>query len=82
MKVLRIVIPIIVTAIITVVAVFAAIWLTGLVPAGTWSEFLKALVIVAVVGATLLIIAWSAYFSYVVRISIERYMSREESRHK
>ncbi len=82
MKVLRIAIPIVVTAIVTVVAVFAAIWLTGLVPAGTWSEFLKALIIVAVVGATLLVIAWSAYFSYVVRISIERYLSREEGSRK
>ncbi len=76
MKVLRIAIPVIATVITTVIAVLSAIWLTGLVPAGAWSEFLKALIIVAVVGATLFVIGWSAYFSYVIKESIEKYLSK------
>lgn len=79
MKVLRVAIPVAVTVIATAVAVLAAIWLTSLVPGGEWAEFLKALIIVAVIGATLLVIGWSAYFSYVIRDCIEKYLlAREE----
>ncbi len=79
MKILRITIPIIATAIATALVVLVSIWLTGLVPAGEWSEFLKALIIVVLVGATLFVIVWSAYFSYVIKEAIERYLSRETS---
>ncbi|MFH0769043.1 MAG: hypothetical protein V1932_05705 [Chloroflexota bacterium] len=77
MKALRIVIPVSVTCLTTVVIVLVTIWLTRLVPAGEWSGFLRALIIVAIVGATALIIAWSAYFSYVIREAIERSLSKE-----
>ena len=79
MKALRIMIPIISTAITTAIVVLVSIWLTGLVPAGEWSEFLKALIIVVIVGATLFIIAWSAYFTYVIREAIEKSLSGETS---
>ncbi len=67
MKTLRVVVPIAVTAVVTAIAVVMAVWLTGLVPSGDWSELIKGAIILFVVGSTLLIIAWSAYFSYIVR---------------
>ncbi len=76
MKSLRIVVPVIVTAIVTVLAVFSAIWLAGLVPPGEWAGLLKAGIIIFIAGATLLIIAWSAYFSYIVRTAVEKFVSR------
>jgi len=79
MKALRIAIPVITTAVTTAVVVLVSIWLTSLVPAGEWSDFLKALIIVVLVGATLFVIVWSAYFSYVIREAVERYLAGEAS---
>ena len=67
MKDLRIIIPVLVTAILTVVAIFLSIWLTGLVPSGEWSELIKAAIVIFIVGGVLLVIAWSAYFTYAIR---------------
>ncbi len=50
MKFLRIFIPVLVTAGLTVLCIVVAKWLTGMVPAGEWSELLKATIIVFVVG--------------------------------
>jgi hypothetical protein len=77
MKALRIGIPVITTVVTTVIVVLIAVWLTGLVPDGEWAGFLKAAIIVILVGATLFVIAWSAYFSYVVREGIEKLLARE-----
>lgn len=72
MKSLRIIVPIIATAVVTVLAILSAIWLTGLVPPGPWSELIKAAIVIFIIGSTLIIIAWSAYFSYIIRDTIER----------
>jgi len=72
MKFLRIFIPILVTAGLTVLCIFVAKWLTGMVPAGEWSELLKAIIIVFVVGGALITVAWSAYFTYIIRNTIRR----------
>lgn len=69
---LSIVIPAIVTAVLTVLAVFSAIWLMGLVPAGPWANLIKAGITVFIIGSTLLIVAWSAYFTFIVRQTMER----------
>jgi len=82
MKLLRIGIPIATTVVTTAIVVLVAVWLTGLVPDGEWAEFLKALIIVTIVGATLFVIIWSAYFSHVVREGIENILTREISRKK
>jgi len=67
MKNLRILVPALVTAVLTVIAIFLAMWLTGLVPPGEWSELIKAAIIIFIVGGVLLVIAWSAYFTYAIR---------------
>jgi hypothetical protein len=77
MKSLRIIIPVLITAILTALAIFSAIWLTGLVPAGPWSELIKAAIVLFIIGSTLLIIAWSAYFTYIIRETIERLLSKK-----
>jgi len=77
MKSLRIIIPVLITAILTALAIFSAVWLTGLVPAGPWSELIKAAIVLFLIGSTLLIIAWSAYFTYIIRETIERVLSKK-----
>ncbi len=77
MKHARIVVPIIVTAVVTVLVVLTAKWLIGLVPAGEWSDFIKAAIVIFIVGSTLLIIAWSAYFANVIRETVERFLKKE-----
>jgi len=72
MKSLRIVIPVLVTALVTAIAIFSAIWLTALVPDGEWSELIKAGIVVFIVGSILLVIAWSAYFTYIIRQSLKQ----------
>jgi Na+(H+)/acetate symporter ActP len=71
MKHLRIIVPVVATVGMTVGAIFLARWLTGLVPAGTWSELIKAGIIIFVIVCALVIIAWSAYFTYIIRRDIE-----------
>ena len=74
MNKLNVIVPAIVTAVITVLGVFAAIWLTGLVPpeAKGWAELIKAGTVIFIVGSLLLVIAWSAYFTYAVSQSLKR----------
>jgi len=71
MKGLSVIIPAVVTALLTVLAVFSAIWLTGLVPDGNWSDLIKAGIVIFIIGSTIVVIAWSAYFTYIIRHSIE-----------
>ena len=78
MKSLRIIIPVIITALLTALAVCSAIWLTGLVPPGTWSEFIKAIIVIFIIGSTLVIIAWSAYFTYIISETIERLLIKKD----
>ncbi len=77
MKSLRIIVPLVVTAILTALAIISAIWLTGLVPPGPWSELIKAAIVIFIIGSTLVIIAWSAYFTYTIREAIENLLSRK-----
>lgn len=76
MKTLRIVVPALVTIVLTALAVLSAMWLTGLVPPGEWSRLIKAAILTFIVGSTLIVVAWSAYFSYIIRTTIERLISR------
>jgi hypothetical protein len=46
-------------------------WLVGLVPPGDWSDLIKAGIIVFVIVCALVTIAWSAYFTYIIRRDIE-----------
>ena len=78
MRSLRIIVPLLITAILTVLAILSAIWLTGLVPAGPWSELIKAGIVIFIIGATLIIIAWSAYFTYVIRETFERLLPKTD----
>jgi hypothetical protein len=71
MKGLSVIMPAVVTAMLTVLAVFSAIWLTGLVPDGNWSDLIKAGIVIFIIGSTIVVIAWSAYFTYIIRHSIE-----------
>jgi hypothetical protein len=66
-----VIIPAAVTALLTVLAVFSAIWLTGLVPDGNWADLIKAGIVIFIIGSTIVVIAWSAYFTYIVRQSIQ-----------
>ena len=77
MKSLRFVVPLLITTILTVLAILSAIWLTGLVPGGPWAELIKAGIVIFVIGTTLIIIAWSAYFTYVIRETFERLLSKK-----
>ncbi len=72
MRFLRVFIPVLVTAGLTVLCILVARWLTGMVPAGEWSDLLKAAIIVFVVASALVTVAWSAYFTYIIRASIRR----------
>lgn len=78
MKSLRIVIPVLITALLTALAILCAIWLTGLVPAGPWSELIKAAIVIFIIGSTLIMIAWSAYFTYIIKETIERLISKKD----
>ncbi len=78
MKSLRIIVPALITAIVTALAILSSVWLTGLVPAGPWSELIKAAIVIFIIGSTLVIIAWSAYFTYVIRQTIESLLSRKD----
>jgi hypothetical protein len=69
-KNLRIIIPVVATAGLTVGAIFLARWLVGLVPSGNWSELIKAGIIIFVIVCALVIMAWSAYFTYIIRRDI------------
>ena len=75
MKRINIIVPAVVTACLTALAIFSSIWLTGLVPEGQWSSLIKAAIVIFIIGSTLLIIAWSAYFTHVIRQSL-----REDSK--
>jgi hypothetical protein len=77
MKSLRIIVPIIVTAILTVLAIISAIWLTGLVPPGPWAALIRAAIVIFIIGSTLIVIAWSAYFSYTIRMTVEKLISNK-----
>ncbi len=70
MKGLQFIVPAAVTAGLTAGCIFLASWLVGLVPGGAWSELIKAGIVIFVVGSTLLVIAWSAYFTYIVKKSL------------
>jgi hypothetical protein len=70
-KNLRVIIPVVATVGLTVGAIFLARWLVGLVPPGNWSELIKAGIIIFVIVCALVIIAWSAYFTYIIRRDIE-----------
>ncbi len=72
------VIPAIVTAVLTAAAVLAAIWLTGLVPDGDWADLIKAGIVIFIIGSTLVVIAWSAYFTYIVRKSMQSFKKSAE----
>ena len=76
MKSLRVIVPVIVTAILTVLAVYSAIWLTGLVPAGPWAELLKAAIVLFIIGSAIISIAWSAYFTYIIRTTVEKLIAK------
>lgn len=72
MSKLNIIVPALVTAVITVIAIFTAVWLTGLVPTGPWANFIKAAIVIFIIGSILLVIGWSAYFTYVIRQSLKK----------
>ena len=71
MRHLRIIVPAVVTALLTVGAIFLATWLVGLVPSGAWSDLIKAGIVIFVVVCTLVTVAWSAYFTHIIRRDIE-----------
>ena len=71
MKHLPIIVPAITTVILTAVCVFLALWLTSLVPPGEWAGLIKAILVMLIIGCALIAIAWSAYFTWVIRKSIE-----------
>ncbi len=73
---LRIIVPAAVTVLLTALAVLSAYWLTGLVPPGEWSRLMKAAILVFIVGSTLVVVAWSAYFSYIIRGTVEKLISK------
>ena len=72
MRFLRILIPALVTAGLTVLCIMVARWLTGMVPAGDWADLIKAAIILFVVASALITVAWSAYFTYIIRNTIKR----------
>jgi len=71
MKSLQVLIPAIATVVITAIFVVLALWLTSLVPSGEWSGLIKAGIVLFIFMCTLLVIAWSAYFTFVIRKSLE-----------
>ncbi|OGO32552.1 MAG: hypothetical protein A2Z29_04095 [Chloroflexi bacterium RBG_16_56_11] len=76
MKSLRVIVPLAVTALLTVLSVYSAMWLTGLVPDGPWVDLLKAAIVIFIIGAAVISIAWSAYFTYIIRTTVERLVSK------
>ena len=72
MKYLNIIIPASVTVALTVGAILLAGWLMKLVPAGSWSQLIKAGIIIFVILCALVTIAWSGYFTYIIRRDIDR----------
>lgn len=72
MKSIQVLIPALVTIVVTVIFVVLAVWLTGLVPPGEWNGLIKAGIVLFVFMCTLLVIAWSAYFTLVIRKSLEK----------
>ncbi len=70
MNSLRIIIPAAITAVVTAGCILVVNWLLALVPDGEWASLIKAGIMIFIIGCTLLIIAWSAYFTYVVRKSL------------
>ena len=77
MKAIRIIVPVLATVLVTAVAILSAIWLVGLVPSGPWAELIKAAIIIFVVGSALILIAWSAYFSHVIKETVEKVLAKE-----
>ena len=71
MKSLQVLIPAIATIVITAIFVVLAVWLTNLVPPGEWAGLIKAGIVLFIFMCTLLVIAWSAYFTFVIRKSLE-----------
>ena len=71
MKYLKIIIPVLATVGLTVGAIFLARWLMALVPAGNWSALIKAGIFIFVIICALVTIAWSAYFTYIIRRDVE-----------
>jgi hypothetical protein len=71
MKHLPIMVPIITTVVLTAVCIFLALWLTSLVPDNEWGGLIKAIIIMFTIGCALIAIAWSAYFTWVIRKSVE-----------
>jgi hypothetical protein len=72
MKSLRILVPVLVTLVLTAAAICMVLWLTSVVPNNEWADLIKAAIIIFVFTGTLLVLAWSAYFTYVVRKSLEK----------
>jgi glucan phosphoethanolaminetransferase (alkaline phosphatase superfamily) len=72
MKSLRILVPLAATALLTVLAIFSAVWLTRLVPTGPWADLLKAAIVIFIIGSAIISIAWSAYFTYIIRTTVEK----------
>ena len=72
MKHLNVIVPAIVTAIFTALAVFSAIWLTRLVPPGEWAQLIKASIVLFIIATALVVIAWSAYFVYILGESLKQ----------
>ena len=72
MRFLRILIPALVTAGLTVLCIFVARWLTGMVPDGEWADLIKAAIIIFVVASALVTVAWSAYFTYIIRNTLKK----------
>jgi len=71
MKHLPVVVPVITTVVFTVVCIFLALWLTSLVPNNEWGALIKGLIIMFTIGCALVAIAWSVYFTWVIRKSVE-----------
>ena len=76
MRSLSIIVPATVTVLLTALAILSAFWLTGLVPPGEWSRLIKAAILVFIVVSTLIVVAWSAYFSYIIRGTVEKAISK------
>ncbi len=71
MRSLKVIVPAVVTSCLTVGCIYLAIWLTSLVPGGEWAGLIKAILILSVVAAALITVAWSAYFAMVIRRSLK-----------
>ncbi|MFH1031662.1 MAG: hypothetical protein V1767_03755 [Chloroflexota bacterium] len=71
MKYINIIIPVVATVALTGGAILLAEWLMALVPTGSWSALIKAGIFLFVIVCALVTIAWSAYFTYIIRRDIE-----------